>query len=137
MAKQLLNSKDAADALGLNVLTLYDWLGQSDVGEFVIRGQPVTIEYYQGGRRGQGRIKIDAQEIERLLLLMRVTPRTTYARKRPEKKTILQHITTNLGRPTETVLSGSEASFKCQGEIKLTRDRRRARRVSRHIRQQW
>ena len=101
MAKQLLNSKDAADSLGLSVLTLYDWLGQSDVGEFVIRGQPVTIEYYQGGRREQGRIKIDAKEIERHLLLMRVTPSTTYARRRPEKKTILQHITIKLGRPTD------------------------------------
>lgn len=101
MAKRLLNSKDAAATLGLSVLTLYDWLGQSDVGELVIRGQPVTIEYYQGGRRGQGRIKIDTQEIERLLLLMRVTPRTTYARRCPEKKTILRHITTKLGRPTD------------------------------------
>lgn len=101
MLSELLSSEKSAQRLGISVLTLYDWLGQSDVGEFIIRGQPVTIEYYQGGRRGQGRIKIDAQEIERLLLLMRVTPRTTYARKRPEKKTILQHITTKLGRPTD------------------------------------
>lgn len=101
MLSELLSSEQAARRLGICALTLYDWLGQSDVGEFVIQGQPVTIDYYQGGRRGPGRIKIDAQEIERLLLLMRVTPRTTYARKRPERKTILQHITTKLGRPID------------------------------------
>jgi hypothetical protein len=101
MPSELLSSEQSARRLGIRVLTLYDWLGQSDAGEFVIRGQPVTIEYYQGGRRGQGRIKINAQEIERLLVLMRVTPRTTYMRKRPETKSPLQHITTKLGRPTD------------------------------------
>jgi hypothetical protein len=101
MANKLLNSKDAAAALGLSVLTLYDWLSQSDAGEFEIRGQPVSVAYYQGGRRGQGRIKIDTQEIERLLSLMRVAPRPARARKRPTKKTTLQHITTQLGHPDD------------------------------------
>jgi hypothetical protein len=101
MANQLLNSKDAAAALGLSVLTLYDWLGQSDAGRFEIRGQPVTIAYYQGGRRGQGRIKIDSREIDRLLSLMRVSPQPNALRKKPTKKPTLQHITAKLGRPED------------------------------------
>lgn len=98
MPSELLSSEIAARRLGIRVLTLYDWLSQSDGGVFEIRGQSVTIEYYQGGRRGQGRIMIDAEEIERLLSLMRVTPKGAYIRKRPEKETKLQHITTKLGR---------------------------------------
>ena len=101
MARELLNLKDAATALGVSVLTLYDWLSQSDPGEFEIRGQPVTIDYLQGGRRGQGRIMIDKQEIERLLSLMRVAPRARQARQRPKARSTLQHITTKLGRPDE------------------------------------
>ena len=96
-----LSSKEAAAALGISVLTLYDWLSQSDAGEFEIRGQPVTIAYYQGGRRGQGRIRFDAQEVERLLSLMRVTPKVTRTRKRPQKTSAFQHITNNLGRPED------------------------------------
>ena len=96
-----LSSKEAAAALGISVLTLYDWLSQADAGEFEIRGQPVTIAYYQGGQRGQGRIRIDAQEVERLLSLMRVTPKVTRTRTRPQKTSALQHITTNLGHPED------------------------------------
>ena len=98
---QLLNSKDAATALGLSVSTLYSWLMQSDAGAFEIRGQPVTICYYQGGRRGQGRIRIGQSEIERLLSLMRVSPRPNPLRKKPMKKPALQHITARLGRPDD------------------------------------
>ena len=101
MASRLLNSNDAATALGVSVLTLYDWLSQSDAGQFEIRGQPVTIEYFQGGRRGQGRIKIDTQEIDRLLSLMRVAPKARHVRQRPKKRSALQHITTQLGRPDD------------------------------------
>jgi hypothetical protein len=101
MASRLLTPNEAAWKLGISVLTLYDWLSQSDADEFEIRGQPVTIDYYQGGRRGQGRIKIDTKEIERLLSLMRVTPKAARARLRPKKKTTLQHITTKLGRPDD------------------------------------
>lgn len=101
MPFELLSSETTAQRLGIRVLTLYDWLSQSDNGVFEIRGQTVTIEYYQGGRRGQGRIRIDAQEIGRLLSLMRVTPKATYLRKRPEKVTTLQHITTQLGHPDD------------------------------------
>src|SRR5438034_1448548 len=53
------------------VATLYDWLQQSDQGLFVLRGQPVTIAYGQGGPQGQGRIRIAAREVARLLDLLR------------------------------------------------------------------
>jgi len=67
MSRELLSSQDAARRLGITTATLYDWLAQSDAGTFLIRGQPTTINYYQGGRKGQGRIKFDSQELERLL----------------------------------------------------------------------
>ncbi len=101
MNHQLLSSDEAAQSLGIRVLTLYDWLKQSDAGEFQIRGKGVTIAYFQGGRRGQGRIKIDRQEIERLLNLMRVQPRRENRRRIPSAKRSPHYITTPLGRPKE------------------------------------
>lgn len=101
MSSELLSSEQAARRLGISVLTLYAWLDQSDAGQFEIRGRPVTIDYFQGGRRGQGRIKIAGREIERLLSLMRVTPRVAQLRQRPKKQSTLQHITTKLGRPDD------------------------------------
>jgi len=98
----LLTSQQAADMLGISVLTLYDWLGQSNAGEFEIRGEPVTIEYYQGGRKGQGRIRIEDSEIRRLLSLMRSTPIPQRRRQTPNKKSApFQYITTKLGRPDD------------------------------------
>ena len=94
-----LTSRDAAAVLGVSISTLYDWLRQSDVGEFVIRGQHVTINYYQGGRRGQGRIKIDALEIERLHEAMRVRPQPQPKRRQPMKPQCFPGITVPLGRP--------------------------------------
>jgi hypothetical protein len=67
----------------------------------VIRGEPTTINYYQGGRVGQGRIKIDHREVERLLSLMRVSPRTKAVQKKPAKKPTLRHITAKLGLPDD------------------------------------
>ena len=101
MSSELLSSEQAAHKLGISVYTLYAWLGQSDAGTFEIRGRPVTISYYQGGRRGQGRIKIEHREVERLLSLMRVSPHPNTARKKPRRRSALQHITANLGRPDD------------------------------------
>jgi hypothetical protein len=101
MTSDLLSSRDAAEALGVSVSTLYDWLAQSDAGQFEIRGQLVTIDYFQGGRRGQGRIKIAGREIERLLSLMRVVPSARPTRQLPKKRSTRQHITTKLGRPDD------------------------------------
>ena len=101
MSSELLSSEQAARKLGIRVSTLYAWLGQSDTGAFEIRGQSVTISYYQGGHRGQGRIKIDHREVERLLSLMHVSPQTKALQKKPAKKPALRHITAKLGRPDD------------------------------------
>jgi len=101
MSRELLSSQDAARRLGISTATLYDWLAQSDAGTFMIRGQPTTINYYQGGRKGQGRIKIDSQELERLLELMFVSPKSQPIQRAPRKQTSMQHITTKLGRPDD------------------------------------
>jgi len=97
----LFSAELAAEQLGVSVPTLYGWLNQSDVGEFIIRGIPTTIEYYQGGRRGQGRIKMHAQEVERLLSMMRVVPKMPSRRRNTPKKTTLRYITGKLGRPND------------------------------------
>jgi len=101
MSQDLLSSNQAASALGVTVPTLYGWLSQSDVGEFQLRGQPVTISYFQGGGKGQGRIKIPAKEIDRLLALMAVKPRKLPTRQPHRPRRSMQHITSNLGRPEE------------------------------------
>jgi hypothetical protein len=100
MKTDLLTSEEAAAALGISVLALYDWLSQSDGGEFQIRGQAYTIEYFQGGRRGQGRIRIEAQEIERLREAMRVRPQLRRERRVPSKVQRYPGITVPLGTPT-------------------------------------
>jgi hypothetical protein len=101
MNSEFLNTEEAAYELGINVLTLYDWLNQSNVGEFRIRGAQVCIEYFQGGAKGQGRIRIRRGEVKRLLDLMRVHPKSTPARRSPQPKRGLQHITSKLGRPDD------------------------------------
>ena len=101
MSRELLSSQDAARRLGISTATLYDWLAQSDAGTFMIRGQPTTINYYQGGRKAQGRIKIDGQELDRLLELMFVSPKSQPIRRALPKQTSMQHITTKLGRPDD------------------------------------
>lgn len=96
-----LTSAEAAARLGITVATFYDWLGQSDRGLLVIRGQPVTIDYLQGGRRGQGRIRIERREVERLRELMRVRPEAVPARRPPAPKNRFFGIHVPLGRPDE------------------------------------
>lgn len=96
---KLLSSADAAERLGISVLTFYGWLSQSDLGQFQIRGQSVSIEYYQGGIKGQGRIRISEMEIDRLLGLMRVQPQAKKPRRSQSPKPKRLFITTPLGRP--------------------------------------
>jgi hypothetical protein len=83
MPAELLDPRTAAQRLGITVTCLYDWLGQSRRGKLVIRGQPVTICYFQGGPKGQGRIRIDASEIDRLLEFMRVKTQPLPSRRPP------------------------------------------------------
>jgi hypothetical protein len=99
MSGELFTAQDAAPRLGITVASLYDWLRQSDQGTFCLRGQPVVIEYFQGGALGQGRIRLEAQEIERLKELMRVRPRRVPSRRPPARREVYPGITVELGRP--------------------------------------
>jgi len=99
MSEGLLSTREAARRLGITVTTLYDWLGQSSQGVLVIRGQRVTINYFQGGPQGQGRIRIEADEIERLRNVMRVLPKPVVPRRPPVRQETFPGITVPLGRP--------------------------------------
>ncbi len=96
---ELLNAAEAARRLGITVTTLYDWLGRSRLGELEIRGQRITIDYLQAGSKGQGRIRIETAEIDRLRELMRVRPQPTVRRALPTKPVYWPGITVPLGRP--------------------------------------
>ena len=99
-ADDLLSPAEAARRLGVTVTTLYDWLGRSDRGLLVIRGLPVTVEYLQGGPAGQGRIRIERREAERVRELMRVRPQSIIARRPPTPQVRFPGITVPLGRPS-------------------------------------
>jgi hypothetical protein len=98
---ELLSTCEAARRLGISRASLYDWLAPSDASVLVIRGQPVTIDYLQGGTKGQGRIKLEAEEIERLKDLMRVRPSRPFQRRAPIKQETYPGITVKPGRPPE------------------------------------
>lgn len=99
MPEEWLSAQEAARRLGMAVTSLYDWLGQSDRGRLIVRGQPVTIDYLQGGPKGQGRIQIEVAEIERLKQLMRVRPQPAVPRRPPVRPHLFPGITVPLGRP--------------------------------------
>jgi hypothetical protein len=100
MDDELLSAQQAASRLGISTASLYTWLSQSNAGDLVIRGQPVTIDYLQGGPKGQGRLRIEAREVERLKDLMRVWPNPIVPR-RPRRPMIsYPGIHVPLGRPT-------------------------------------
>lgn len=99
MTEELLTAQEAARRLGISVATFYDWLGQSDRGLLIIRGQTATINYYQGGAKGQGRIHIEPNEVERIRDLMRVHAQPNQTRRRPIKSQGFPGITVPLGRP--------------------------------------
>jgi hypothetical protein len=101
MPVSLLSAKEAAEQIGLTRSTFYGWLGLSDHGLLVIRGQPATIRYYQGGAQGQGKIQIEAAEIERLQELMRVVPQKPTRHRSPTSRNSFPGITVPLGRPAE------------------------------------
>jgi hypothetical protein len=99
MSDELVSAKECARRLGISVTTLYDWLGRADYGLLVIRGQHVTVDYLQGGAKGEGRIKVAADEIERLKDIMRVRPQRLPARRPPTRAESFPGITVPLGRP--------------------------------------
>jgi hypothetical protein len=98
----LLSAKRAARRLGISTSRLYEWFSLSDVGEFVLRGQTVTIEYFQGGAKGQGRIRIAAAEVERLIELTRVRQAPATPRRTVLQRVVYPGITVELGRPKTT-----------------------------------
>ena len=101
MSDGLLSTNEAAQRLGVSRATMYQWLADSDAGALVIRGYPVTVDYYQGGRKGQGRIKIEAREVERLKEAMRVRPRPARQRRPPRIRRHYPGITVELGDPDD------------------------------------
>ena len=100
MSDDLLSPIEAARRLGITVTTLYAWLGKSDHGQLIMRERKVTIEYFQGGAKGQGRIRFEASEVERIKELMRVRPSHSATRRPPTRQHIFPGITVPLGRPT-------------------------------------
>lgn len=96
---ELLTVRDAARRLGIQPATFYDWLGRSDYGLLEIRGRNVRIDYLQGGARGQGRIRIELAEVERVKGLLRVTPRIIPRRRPVVTPVSLPGITVKLGLP--------------------------------------
>ena len=103
MPDDLLNVREAARRLGVQPATLYDWLGRSRYGLLEIRGQQVTIDYLQGGAKGQGRIRIEAREVDRIVELMRVKPLIAPARRPPTPRVNYPGITVELGHPGRRV----------------------------------
>jgi len=99
MDDELLTVREAARRLGIQPETLYDWLSRSDYGLFEIRGQRVTVEYFQGGPRGQGNIRIEAAEVARLKELMRVKPMAPPSRRPPILRRQFPGINVKLGLP--------------------------------------
>ena len=99
MDSPFLSPHEAAHRLGITVTTLYDWIGRSRHGLLEIRGHQVTIDYLQGGAKGQGRIRIPASEVDRLNELMRVLPQAIHARRPPIPQMSFPGITVPLGRP--------------------------------------
>ena len=101
MDDELLTCEEAARRLGISKTTLYDWLAQSNASSLQIRGRTVTIDYFQGGPRGQGRILIEAQEVRRLKEAMRVRPQMVHQRRPPTKPFHYPGITVELGDPDD------------------------------------
>ncbi len=95
----MLTATEAAKRLGVTAATFYDWLSRSEYGQFVLRGETVRIEYFQGGANGQGRIRIALKEIERLQELMRVPLRTITKRRSRQSVGRFPGINVPLGRP--------------------------------------
>lgn len=102
MSQSMLTVAQAASRLGISSTTLYDWLGQSDRRLLKIRGRQVTVSYFQGGPQGQGRIRIEAAEVERILELMKVVPAVAVPRRASRRTVCFPGITVPLGRPASS-----------------------------------
>lgn len=94
-----LNAAEAANELGLRPATFYDWLSRSDYGLLEIRGVQVRIDYLQGGAKGQGKIRISEQEVQRIIELLRVKPMVMPRPPAPRPHRSFPGISVPLGRP--------------------------------------
>lgn len=65
----------------------------------MLRDQPFTVRYFQTGSRGQGRIRIELEEVERIREALRVTTRLARQRRLPNKPQNFPGIHVPLGRP--------------------------------------
>lgn len=99
MSLDFLTPRSAAQRLGISVTTLYDWLGRADAGFLTLHGRRVTIRYYQTGAKGQGRIQIEASEVDRIREAMRVQSKRISGRPPKTVPNSLPGITVSLGRP--------------------------------------
>jgi len=99
MECDLLTPRQAAQRLGVTAATVYSWLAESNAGTFMLHGRPVTIAYFQTGRNGRGRIRIEATEIDRIMELMQVCPRPTARLSFPVREVQFPGIIVKLGRP--------------------------------------
>jgi hypothetical protein len=102
MSDEMVSAGEAARRLGIAVTSLYDWLGQSDRGILVVRGQAVTINYFQTGPQGQGRIHLEQGEVDRLKDLLRVRPQPAMNRRPPVRRDTFPGISVSLGRPDKS-----------------------------------
>jgi hypothetical protein len=103
LSEELLTAAETARRLGVTRATIYDWLGLSRRNLLEIHGRRVTIEFFQTGAKGQGRIRLEAMEVVRIKELLRVKPTTMLERRPPTRRQSFPHITVPLGRPDRRV----------------------------------
>ncbi|MFC1597784.1 helix-turn-helix transcriptional regulator [Planctomycetota bacterium] len=97
MEDDLLSTSEAARRLGLSRSTLYEWVARSNAGTLRLRGQPVAIDHFRTGAKGQGPIQFEAKEIQRLRELMRVRPHALHQRRPPKQRRHFPGIYVELG----------------------------------------
>jgi len=99
MPDVLLTPAEAARRLGITRATFYAWLGLSRRSLLEVHGRRVTIEFFQTGAKGQGRIRLEASEVDRIRELLRVKPTISLQRRPMVPRRTFPHITAQLGRP--------------------------------------
>lgn len=96
---RLLTPAQAASVLGIERTTFYGWLGLARRGLLVLGGRPFDLTFRQTGAAGQGRILLEAAEVERLREHLLVRPRT-FVERRPRLPTrSFPGIHVRLGKP--------------------------------------
>lgn len=99
-ARRLLTPTQAAAALGIERTTFYGWIGLARRGLLILRGRRFELAFRQTGAAGQGRILIEAGEIERLQDHLLVRPQLVIERRPRTPTREFPGIHVPLGRPT-------------------------------------